>query len=233
MNEHLILQPFSESWLLWNSITLFFVCFILWLGKKSNLKIRSKILKYLAFLVAFESIAIQLYYIYQGVWTPQDSLPLHLCRLMWFTSFVLLMTKNQIAFELLLFVGMIGGFHSLLTPEFTHGIDLVLTIDYFFVHGGLIAIPMYCLVVLGMRPRRLSWIKACLYLQAFVMVAAAVDYFLDANYMYLSVKPKVNNPFLIGDWPYYILGLELATLLHAGLVYLPFYFKNDFHQKGI
>ena len=46
--------------------------------------------------------------------------------------------------------------------------------------------------------------------------------------MYLSIKPIVDNPFLIGDWPYYIIGLELATLLHALLVHIPFYLKNYF-----
>ena len=47
--------------------------------------------------------------------------------------------------------------------------------------------------------------------------------------MYLAEKPIANNPFLIGDWPYYIIGLELATLLHAFIVYIPFYLKNIFH----
>ena len=46
--------------------------------------------------------------------------------------------------------------------------------------------------------------------------------------MYLAKKPLANNPLLIGDWPYYIIGLELATLLHAFLVYIPFYLKKSF-----
>jgi uncharacterized membrane protein YwaF len=49
--------------------------------------------------------------------------------------------------------------------------------------------------------------------------------------MYLAIKPNVENPFLIGDWPYYIIGLELAVVLHAILVYLPFYFKKAFLKE--
>ena len=60
------------------------------------------------------------------------------------------------------------------------------------------------------------------------VAVAMVDYLLGANYMYLALKPEVNNPFLIGEWPYYILGLEVATLLHAFLVYIPFYLKKSF-----
>lgn len=147
---------------------------------------------------------------------------------MWFNALFVLTTRNQLGFEMLLFIGMVGGFHSLLTPEFTHGESLYLKFDYFLVHGGLVAIPLYCVWVLGMRPRRFSWIKSFLYFQTLVFIVAVLDFVLGANYMYLAEKPNVNNPLLIGPWPYYILGLQLATLLHTLIIYLPFYFKKSF-----
>jgi len=228
MNEHVVMLPFSEEWFLWNSITTFFIILITVVSRNAKPEFKNKLATLMGILIALESILIQFYYFQQGVWTPQDSLPFHLCRLMWFNSIIVLLTRNQIAFELLLFVGMIGGMHSMLTPEFTHGTDPVLMFDYFLVHGGLIAIPMYCVFVLGMRPRKWAWLKSVLYLQIFVVSIGLIDYLLGANYMYLAVKPNVENPFLIGDWPYYIIGLELATLLHAFLVQIPFYFKNHF-----
>jgi len=231
MNEHAIMLPFSKEWIIWNSVTLFFIIAGLFFSRNISHKNKSRVANYLALLVAVEFIAIQGYYIDQGLWTPQDSLPFHLCRMMWFNSMIVLITRNQIAFELLLFVGMIGGLHSLLTPEFTHGTDLVVLIDYFFVHGGLIAVPMYCVIVLGMRPRKMSWIKACLYLQIFVVSVGIINYMIGSNYMYLAIKPNVENPFLIGDWPYYIIGLELATFLHAIIVYIPFYFKKAYLKE--
>ena len=231
MNEHAIMLPLSQEWIIWNSVTLFLILAVIFFSRNSSHKNKSRIANSLAFLVAVEFIAIQVYYIQQGLWTPQDSLPFHLCRLMWFNSMIVLLTRNQVAFELLLFVGMIGGLHSLLTPEFTHGTDPVVLIDYFFVHGGLIAVPMYCVFVLGMRPRKMSWVKACLYLQVFVITVSLINYLLGSNYMYLAIKPNVENPFLIGDWPYYIIGLELAVVLHAILVYLPFYFKKAFLKE--
>jgi uncharacterized membrane protein YwaF len=44
--------------------------------------------------------------------------------------------------------------------------------------------------------------------------------------MYLSAKPEVENPFLIGEWPYYILVLEAVALLHFWVFYLPYAKKN-------
>jgi len=35
----------------------------------------------------------------------------------------------------------------------------------------------------------------------------------------------VNNPFIIGEWPWYILILEAVGLLHFLIVYLPFGLK--------
>lgn len=226
--DHVVISPFGVEWFFWNILTLFFILFVILIPLNKSDKFKSNFTTFFTLLMAFEYLFIQSYFVYKGIWTPQDSLPFHLCRLMLFNTIILLFTRNQVAFELLLFIGMVGGFHSLMTPELTHGSDLVLLIDYFLVHGGLVAAPLYCIFVLGMRPRKMAWLKSFFYLQFFVVAVAIIDYFLGANYMYLAVKPEVNNPFLIGDWPYYIIGLELATLLHAFLVYIPFYLKKSF-----
>lgn len=226
--DHVVISPFGFEWFFWNTLTLFFILLIVLVPLNKSDKFKSNFTTFFALLMAFEYLFIQSYFVYKGIWTPQDSLPFHLCRLMLFNTIILLFTRNQIAFELLLFIGMVGGFHSLMTPELTHGSDLVLLIDYFLVHGGLVAAPLYCIFVLGMRPRKMAWLKSFFYLQFFVVSVAIIDYLLGANYMYLAVKPEVNNPFLIGDWPYYIIGLEMATLLHAFLVYVPFYIKKSF-----
>jgi len=226
--DHVVIFPFGFEWFFWNTLTLFFILLIVLVPLNKSDKFKSNFTTFFALLMAFEYLFIQSYFVYKGIWTPQDSLPFHLCRLMLFNTIILLFTRNQIAFELLLFIGMVGGFHSLMTPELTHGSDLVLLIDYFLVHGGLVAAPLYCIFVLGARPRKMAWLKSFFYLQFFVVSVAIIDYLLGANYMYLAVKPEVNNPFLIGDWPYYIIGLEMATLLHAFLVYIPFYIKKSF-----
>jgi uncharacterized membrane protein YwaF len=37
--------------------------------------------------------------------------------------------------------------------------------------------------------------------------------------MFLLSKPLVNNPLIIGDWPFYILFVELIGLLHIAVIY--------------
>jgi uncharacterized membrane protein YwaF len=37
--------------------------------------------------------------------------------------------------------------------------------------------------------------------------------------MFIAQKPDAQNPFIIGEWPWYIIGLEFAVLLHFAAFY--------------
>ena len=37
--------------------------------------------------------------------------------------------------------------------------------------------------------------------------------------MYLAEKPLVNNPMVVGEWPWYILGFEIPGLVHILIFY--------------
>tara|TARA_B100000902_G_scaffold384587_1_gene424926 strand:- start:1128 stop:1592 length:465 start_codon:yes stop_codon:yes gene_type:complete len=150
---------------------------------------------------------------------------------MWFLSIYFFITKKLWAFEMLLFIGMPGGIHSLLTPELTHGNTLIQKIDFFIGHGGLILSPFFGLYIFNMWPRKHAWIKSFFKLQFLVLIVSLANYTLNSNYMYLAHPPIANNPLIpsdksfFGQWPYYILIFELAVLIHAFLINLPFLYK--------
>ena len=48
--------------------------------------------------------------------------------------------------------------------------------------------------------------------------------------MYLREKPPVNNPFLIGDWPYYILGFEFLAFTFFSILFLIMKFFNKIEK---
>jgi uncharacterized membrane protein YwaF len=35
------------------------------------------------------------------------------------------------------------------------------------------------------------------------------NFYVGGNYMYLAEPPQVNNPLVIGEWPYYVLWFEV------------------------
>ena len=46
-----------------------------------------------------------------------------------------------------------------------------------------------------------------------------IDWLTNSNYMYLREKPQVDNPFLLGDWPYYIIGFEMVAITFFTILY--------------
>ena len=230
MIKHEVIPPFSGEWWIYNIITIFLITLIILVASSISNPQKQKVTLTLAVLFIFEFVFMDLYHLYAGIWSLQDSLPFHLCSLMWFMSIYLFLSRKQWVFEMLLFIGMPGGVHSLLTPELTHGTTLLHKIDFFIGHGGLVLAPFYAMFVLKMWPRKSAWWKSFLKLQILVFVVAIINTFLGSNYMYLNYPPIADNPLipseetLFGKWPYYIVIFELAVIGHAAIINLPFYF---------
>ena len=135
---------------------------------------------------------------------------------------------RQWMYEWLLFLSIPSGVHSILTPELTQGISNYHIFDFYFVHAALIFIPLFLTLNIGMLPRKKAWRSSFLYVQILLLIIFPLNFFLDSNYMYLAEKPMVDNPFLMGGWPWYIIGLELVLMLHIAIIYLPFALKKLF-----
>lgn len=122
--------------------------------------------------------------------------------------------------------GLAGGIQSLLTPEFTVGMDGFNFTGYYISHGGLILVVLYMIVHLDFKPRSKSWLTIFGYTQIVALSAVIINYLVGSNYLFLAEKPIVKNPLLIGDWPYYIIVLEFVAIIHFWILYLPFARKN-------
>jgi uncharacterized membrane protein YwaF len=54
-----------------------------------------------------------------------------------------------------------------------------------------------------------------------------LNFLLDANYSYLNEKPKSASVLdLFGEWPYYILVVQLIVIPLFLIIYLPFFFTG-------
>jgi len=234
MIDHEIISPFSPDWWWYNSVTILFIFFTILIGRNLKINQRKIFTQSIGYIFTFEFLFIEIYRLYAGSWTFQESLPLHLCSLMWFVAIYLFLTKKQWAFEMMLFIGLPAGVHSLLTPELTHGVSAINIFDFFLGHGGLVLAPIYAIFVLNMNPRIYAWIRSFIKLQAVVIIVFLLNFIIPSNYMYLSSPPIANNPLipsndlLIGQWPYYIFIFEIAVLAHAFVINLAFFFLRKF-----
>ncbi len=222
MIPHETLEISSPFWWQSNSITLAFIVVFLLLGQWANSENREKLAKFIGVVLIIRTIGVHFYWDYLGIWKIESSLPLHLCGLSAILSGIVIFWRKQWAYECLYFWGLPGAFHSLMTPEFTIGTDGLLFYEYYLSHGGIILSSIYLTWILKMRPRRGSWWKIFLWSQLLIPIIGCINWALNANYMYLCIKPIAKNPFLIGEWPWYLLGVECAVILHFFVIYLPF-----------
>ena len=165
MIPHETIPPLSTEWWIYNILTTLSIITIIYLGKRLSIKNKNQLTVSLAIIFIIEFFVMEGIHIYHGIWSLQDSLPIHLCSIMWFFAIYMFLFQKQWTFEILLFIGLPGGIHSLLTPELTHGGDLLHKIDFFIAHGGLVLAPFYAIFVLGMWPRKSAWITSFFRLQ--------------------------------------------------------------------
>jgi len=122
-------------------------------------------------------------------------------------------------YEWALLLALPSALNALITPELIWGSSKWHIFEYYFVHGSLILVPLYLMFVMNYKLRILSWWKTFLRAQIVIVIVFSLNLILDTNYMFLSSKPSVNNPLILGDWPFYILFVLLIGLLHILVIY--------------
>jgi len=221
-SPHEILEPLSSLWwqtILWSSVIIFGILYGAKFLQNKQLELLAKVI---GIILIARSILIHPYVNHVTGWDIYNNLPLHLCGLSAIISGVIIFYRKQWLYECLYFWGIPGAFHSLVTPEFTQGTEGFLFFEYYLSHGGIILSALFCTMYLGFTPRKGSWWRIFLYSQILLPIVGGINWILDSNYMYICDPPIVDNPFIIGDFPEHLIGLEIAGLLHFALVYLPF-----------
>ena len=179
--------------------------------------------KILMMIMGFTLISIELmqqfYLNHLGLWSLKTSLPIHLCGISGILAGIMMFRSSHYGFEFLALIGSPGALHALLTPQLNHGTIPFLIFKYYVSHAGIVLVPLFLAVVLGYRIKRSSWYRVLLLCQVLLIIIGLTNYFIGANYMYLAEKPLVNNPMVVGEWPWYILGFEILGLVHILIFY--------------
>ena len=224
-SPHEILEPLSAIW--WQTIVWLTVIIggILFVAKKLNKDQLELLAKMIGVILIARSILVNPYVANLKGWDIYNNLPFHLCGLSAIISGIIMFYRKQWMYECLYYWGIPGAFHAFLTPEFTQGTEGLLFLEYYIAHGGIILSALFCTLYLGFSPRKGSWWRIFLWSQLLLPIVGGFNWLIDANYMFICAPPIVDNPFIIGDFPEHLIGLEIAGLLHFAIVYLPFGLK--------
>lgn len=152
-----------------------------------------------------------------GTWQLAEHLPLHLCSFALLLSVFALATRRQFAFELAYFWALVGATQALLTPDASRWAMGELDAFWNFLsHGVVILNVLWLVFVEGTRVRRGAWLRVFAATNAVALAVGVIDWISGYNYLFLREKPGVDNPFLVGEWPVYLLVLQ-------GVAFLAFY----------
>ena len=156
-----------------------------------------------------------------GIWDVAEDLPLHMCGISFFTSTYALYKKNQTAFELSYFWGLAGAFQAIITPDPTRFVMDVSLFWTFLSHGLIILNVLWMIVIDNMRCRVGSYLNAIIITNGILFIISIVNSILGGNYWFICEKPGGESPFIMGEWPLYIIGFQISGILLLGLFYIP------------
>lgn len=152
------------------------------------------------------------------------SLPLHFCGMNAILIGLNCFWLNRPVFAFTTFMGMVGGLHSVLTPQLTHDI-LPLLILFYVKHAALVFVPIILARTTSLRFRRFDWIRTYFWAVGISTLMMGVNALLNlqfphpdgliANYMYVWEAPMADNPLVFDwPWPFYLAPLHVALLAH-------------------
>ena len=207
-------------------ITSLTIVLVLILGRFLNKKTKLNLAKVICVLIIFLTLYSHLIDLINGNWWLHEDLPLHLCSISNIILCVILfIPKNNKLFEFLFYCGFLGGLMAILTPQINYyngGVFMYL--EYYISHGIIILFPLYMFYHLEMKLSKFSWLKTFFILNILMVIIMPINYLIGSgsNYMYLAESPKIDNPLVFGDWPYYILNWEIIVLILFYFTYLIF-----------
>lgn len=178
----------------------------------------------LAIFVSLIVLTFHLYAISLGNYKVKTDLPLYLCSLIALLIPIFSYYRKYWMYEILLFWIIAGTLQGVITPDIKEGFPTFDYFRYWTVHLGLLTIIFYATFVFGMRPTFKSIFKSFFALQLYIILMVLINWSLDANYFYLNVKPKSASLLdYFGEWPLYIIVVQLLLIPYFIIIYLPFY----------
>ena len=222
MPENHVIEFLSSEWIRNTSFTVLIILLYLLIGKFLKTNEKLKFAKIISIILIITTLTGHSRNIINGYWNISENLPLQLCGISNLIGcFILFIPKNKTLFEFFYYIGIIGAIQAFLTPQINNfdGTNYEY-VEYYISHGGILLLPIYMINNLGYKLRKFSWLKVLIYLNILLIFIMPLNFKINSNYMYLAYPPNVDNPLIIGEWPYYIMYWEIIIVIFTYTLYV-------------
>jgi hypothetical integral membrane protein (TIGR02206 family) len=154
----------------------------------------------------------------------RNHLPLHACGIAVLAAAATLLFRNQRAFEIAYFWGLVGSSNAVITPSLDEGegFPSYRFFQYFVAHSGIVVGVLFATWGLRMRPTLGGLFRAFVCVNLFALGVGVFNVVMGSNYMFLREPPETASPFFFAPWPWYIPILDLVALGMFFAVLSPF-----------
>ena len=153
-------------------------------------------------------------------------LPLHMCNLTLIIAILTMLTKSQKLFQLTYF-WCLGALFAVITPDIKYSFPHPLTLSFYITHFYLLFAAIYGILFFNFKPTFKGWVNAFITLNIFAFIIFFINKKLGTNYLYVNRIPNFSSPLdYFGQWPYYIIVVEVIYLILTYGIYYPFRSKT-------
>ena len=217
------LELFDSNHLIAVFLSVLFVITIPLLGNILQQKNRKNFIYVLIFFALSQELIDYIARYYFDGFNLAEDLPFHICSYALFMSAYSLYFKNQFCFEFSYLLGVTGTFIAIITPDFNDFDGWVMYVTYFMHHSLIPAFSLWNIYVDGMRLRKMSIIYSLAFLAIISVPIGVICWLTGGNYMYLSSRPNVDNILVFGDWPFYLIYLNIIGVILMIIASSPFF----------
>ncbi len=165
---------------------------------------------------------------YEGIFTIQEELPLHLCRLVAISLPFFIWYRNIKWINTLYFLIMVGTLQAIITADLQFVFPHYSYLLYWVFHVTLVWVPVFIIINLGIKPDFNDFKRAFIIGNIYMLITLLINFAIGSNYFYTRQKPPGGSLLdFFGPWPFYILVVEVLAMILFVLAYLPFYKKEN------
>ena len=201
-----------------------------YLKKSNNSELILIVSKILIGLTIFQEFCDYTNRYFNGTLSLSVDLPFHICNYVLLLSIIAVHNKNEYLFNFCYFNAFSGALIANLTPD-VNGVVGDIGLFFFFLHHFLIMLNVFWMIfAFNMQPSFKGVLSTTVMLNVFAVPIGLINLLIGngSNYMYLCQKPPVENFLIIGEWPFYIFGLEIIGFIIFLVLLLPFKIKELF-----
>jgi len=231
--------PLDQLYFLHNSLTVFMIgacLIIIFLGVTIKARWKKLFISYglISFCIIQEILDYLNRIFFDELYSFKFStdLPLHFCVIgFYFSIFGIYMAIShkkfnskleQFIFDCTYVLGFSGALQALLNVDLTGVNNMIGAFTLNWAHTLIILNVLWLIFAYKKTFTIRGVFNAFIFMNVIIFPVGIINYVLDANYMFICSPPNVESSFFIGEWPIYLIWLEIIYFAYVLVLLLPF-----------